>query len=65
VQLRVGLESPGVELGVDRVRASVVVYPGQYRFVGGRAHCRSPSWTWRGKETEIKGPKWECQTDSE
>jgi hypothetical protein len=60
VQLRVRLESLGVEIGVDRVRASVVAYPGRYRLVGGRAHRRSPSGTWVCEETEIQGPKWEC-----
>jgi hypothetical protein len=36
VQLMGGSESPGVEIGVDHVRASVVAYPGLYRLAGGR-----------------------------
>jgi hypothetical protein len=32
----VRLESPGVEIGIDRVRASFVAYPGLYRLAGGR-----------------------------
>jgi hypothetical protein len=57
VQLMVGLESPGVEIGVDRVRASIVAFPGRYRLTGGRAHCRLPSGTWGCEETEVQGPK--------
>jgi hypothetical protein len=50
-----GLGSPGVGLGVDQVRALVVVHPGQYRFAGGCARRRSPLWTWRGEEIEVRG----------
>jgi hypothetical protein len=49
------LESPGVEIGVDQVRASVVEYPGRYRLAGGRAHRRSPSGTWVCEKTEVQG----------
>jgi hypothetical protein len=65
MQLMEGLGSPGVGFGVSRLRAPTIVYSGQYKFVGGHAHRRSLSWTWRSKETEIQGPKWECQRDSE
>jgi hypothetical protein len=41
VQLRDGLGSPGVELGVDRVRALVVAYFGRYKFAG----VRTPPFT--------------------
>jgi hypothetical protein len=61
VQLRVGLGSPGVELGVDRVRAPVVVHPGWYKFAGGHTHRRSPSWTECGEEIKVQGLKCECQ----
>jgi hypothetical protein len=63
VKLRVRLESPGVGIGVDQVRASVAAYLGRYRLTGECARRRSPSWTWRSKETEIQEPKWECQWD--
>jgi hypothetical protein len=55
VQLMAELESPGVEIGVDQVRASVVEYPGRYRLAGGRAHRRSPSGTWVCEKTEVQG----------
>jgi hypothetical protein len=45
VQLMEGLGSRGVGLGVNQVRASVAVHPGQYKFAGGRGHRRSPSGT--------------------
>jgi hypothetical protein len=61
MQLRVELGSPGVELGVNRVRAPVVAHPGRYKFAGGRAHRRSPSWTECGEEIEVQGLKCECQ----
>jgi hypothetical protein len=41
VQLTEGLGSPGVGIGVNRVRASVVAHPGRYKLAGGRAHRRS------------------------
>jgi hypothetical protein len=53
VQLRGRLGSPRVELGVDRVRALVVAFSGRYKFVGGHARRRSPSWTWRCEEKEV------------
>jgi hypothetical protein len=53
-----------VELGVDRVRALVVAHLGQYKFTGGHAHRRSPSWTKCGKEIEVQGLTCECQRDS-
>jgi hypothetical protein len=56
-----GLGLPMVELGVSRARALVVEYLGQYRFAGGRAHCRSPSGTCRSEEIELRGPNCECQ----
>jgi hypothetical protein len=40
-----GLRLLNVELGVGRVRALVIEHIGQYRFVGGRAHRRSPTGT--------------------
>jgi hypothetical protein len=51
-----GLGSPGVGLGVDRVKAPVVAHTGQYRIARGRARRRSPSWTWRDEEIEVGGP---------
>jgi hypothetical protein len=54
VQLIEGLKSPGVGIGVDRVRASVVVHPGRYKFAGGSAHCRSPLGTWLCEEIEVE-----------
>jgi hypothetical protein len=56
-----GLGSPGVRLGVHRVRAPVVAHPGQYKLVEGCAHRRSPSGTWVCKETEVQGLKCERQ----
>jgi hypothetical protein len=41
MQLRDRLGSPGVELGVDRVRTLVVVYSSRWRFAG----ARTPSFT--------------------
>jgi hypothetical protein len=55
VQSRVGLESPRVEIGVERVWASVSAHSGQYRFAGGRAHRHSPLGTWVSKEIELQG----------
>jgi hypothetical protein len=49
------LGSPGVELGVDRVRASVVVHLGRYKIAGGRVHRSSPSGTWVYEEIEVQG----------
>jgi hypothetical protein len=45
VQLRDGLGSPGVELGVYQVRTLVFAHSGRYKFTGGRARRRSPSGT--------------------
>jgi hypothetical protein len=56
VQLMEGLGSPGVGFGVSLVRASAIAYLGRYKFAGGCARRRSPSWTWCGKETEVGGP---------
>jgi hypothetical protein len=53
VQLRDGLGSPKVELGVDRVRTLVVAYSGQYEFTRGRARRRSASGTWSCEEKEV------------
>jgi hypothetical protein len=53
VQLRDGLGSPGVELGVDRVRTLVVVYFSRYEFTGERARRRSPLGTWSCEEKEV------------
>jgi hypothetical protein len=53
--------SPGVEIGVNRVRASVIVHPGRYKLAGGRALRRSTSGTWVCKEIEIGGALRECQ----
>jgi hypothetical protein len=44
-----------VELGVDRVRASVVVHLGRYKIAGGRVHRSSPSGTWVYEEIEVQG----------
>jgi hypothetical protein len=55
MQLMGGLGSPGVELGVDGVRASVVAHPGRYKIVVGRAHRCSPSGTLVCEETEVQG----------
>jgi hypothetical protein len=65
MQWMAGLESPGVEIGVDQVRASVVAYPSRYRLTGGRAHRRSPSGTWVCEEIEVRGLMCECQRDNE
>jgi hypothetical protein len=51
----VGLESLGVEIGIDRVRASVVVCLGRYMLTGGHAHRRSLSGTWVCEEIEVRG----------
>jgi hypothetical protein len=59
-----GLGSPGVGLGVNQVRAPVVAHHGRYKFVGGRAHRRSPSGTWHCEEIEVRGLKCECQRDT-
>jgi hypothetical protein len=56
-----GLESLGVGLGVNQVRAPVVAHLGRYKFAGERAHRRSPSWTRRSEEIEVGGLKCECQ----
>jgi hypothetical protein len=56
VQLMEGLGLPGVGFRVSRVREPVIVHPGRYKFAGGCARCRSPSWTWRGKVIEVGGP---------
>jgi hypothetical protein len=53
----VGLESSGVEIGVDRVRASVIAYHGRYRLAGGCAHRRLLLGTWVCEETEVHGLK--------
>jgi hypothetical protein len=55
VQLTEGLGSPGVGIGVNRFRASVVAHPGRYRLAGGRVHRRSSSGTWVSEETEMQG----------
>jgi hypothetical protein len=55
VQLIEGLGSPGVGIGVDQVRTSVVGHPGRYKLAGGRAHHRSPSGTWVCEEKEVQG----------
>jgi hypothetical protein len=60
VQLMSGLESPGVEIGVDQVRTSVVAYLGWYRLAGGRTHRRSSSGTWVCEEIEVGGVLREC-----
>jgi hypothetical protein len=53
-----------VGLGVNQVRAPVVAHHGRYKFVGGRAHRRSPSGTWHCEEIEVRGLKCECQRDT-
>jgi hypothetical protein len=50
-QLIEELGSPGLGIGVDQVRASVVAHPGQYKLAGGRTHRHSPSGTWLCEET--------------
>jgi hypothetical protein len=64
VQLMEGLGSPGVGIGVDRARASVVEHPGRYKIVGGRAHRRSPSGTWVCEEIEVRGVLHKCLRDT-
>jgi hypothetical protein len=59
-----GLGSPGVGIGVDRVRASVIAHPGWYKLVGGRAHRRSPSGTWVCEVIEVGGVLRKCQRDT-
>jgi hypothetical protein len=53
VQLTEGLGLPGVGIGVNQVRASVVAHPDRYKLVGGRAHRRSTSGTWVCEEIEV------------
>jgi hypothetical protein len=40
-------------LGVNQVRAPVIVHPGEYKFAGGSARRRSPSGTWVCEEIEV------------
>jgi hypothetical protein len=61
--LRDGLGSPGVELGVNRVRTLVVVYFGRYKFTGERARRHSSSGTWSCEEIEVGGVLRKCQRD--
>jgi hypothetical protein len=53
--------SPRLKLGVDRIRAWIVVYSGRYEFVVERARRRSPSGTWSCEEIETEGFKCDCQ----
>jgi hypothetical protein len=53
-----GLGSPGVGIGVDRVRVSVVAYPGWYKFAGGvltAVHCRGPGAVKKQKHRGLSG----------
>jgi hypothetical protein len=53
-----GLGSPWVGIGVDRVRASVVAYPGWYKFVGGvltTVHRRGPRAVKKQKHRGLSG----------
>jgi hypothetical protein len=59
-----GLGSPGVGIGVNRVRASVIVHPGRYKLVGGHAHRRSPLGTWVCEGIEVGGVLRKCQRDT-
>jgi hypothetical protein len=56
-----GLGSPGVGIGVDRVRVLVVAYPGQYKLAEEHAHRRSPSGTWVCEGIEVGGVLRKCQ----
>jgi hypothetical protein len=55
VQLRDKLGSPGVGFGVSQVRALIIAYSGQYKFTGGCARHRSPSWIECCEEIEVWG----------
>jgi hypothetical protein len=61
VQLMTGLESPGVEIGVEQVWTLVIAYPGWYRLIGGRTHRLSSSGTWVCEEIEVGGVLRKCQ----
>jgi hypothetical protein len=57
-------KSPGVEIGVNRVRTLVVAYSGRYKFTRERACRCSPSGTWSCEEKEVGGVLHKCKRDT-